>query len=124
MSLKTGRLLNRNNTTPLPMPIKVTEHVHRIAHHSPVGITFTDRYNVALTDISDDDEVVDLSDFDSNNSDNDDNPYEAVDPEAVDPEESVEITGVDEQEYEHAGVVTRETKLEGVGGESEESETP
>ena len=26
--------------------------------------------------------------------------------------------------YEHAGVVTRESKLEGVGGESEESETP
>ena len=31
---------------------------------------------------------------------------------------------MDEQECEHAGVVTREPKLEGVGGESEESETP
>ena len=47
-------------------------------------------------------------------------PYEAADPEAADPEDSVDITGVDEQESEHAGVVTREPKLEGVGGESEE----
>ena len=36
----------------------------------------------------------------------------------------MDIIGVDEQESEHAGVVTREPKLEVVGGESEESETP
>ena len=51
------------------------------------------------------DEVVDISDSDSDNSDNDDDPYQAADPDAADPEDSVEITGVDEQEFEHAGVV-------------------
>ena len=63
--------------------------------------------------------MVDVYDSESDNSDNDDGPYEAAEPEAVDPEDSVEITGVYEQEYEHAGLVTREPKLEGVGGESE-----
>ena len=124
MSLKTGHLLNRNNATPLPMPSEVINHVHIIAHHAPVGINFVDINNVAFLDISDDDEVDDVSDSDSNNSDNDDDPYEVADPNAADPEDSVEITGVDEQESEHAGVVTQETKPEGVGVESEESETP
>ena len=31
---------------------------------------------------------------------------------------------MDKQEYEHAGVVTQEPKLEGVGDELEELETP
>ena len=65
MSLKTGRLLNRNNTTPLPMTSEVIDHVHRIAHRAPVGITLADRNNVAFPDISDDDEVVDVYDSDS-----------------------------------------------------------
>ena len=124
MSLKTGRLLNRKNVTPLPMPSEVIDHVHIIAYRSPVGITFADRNNVAFPDISDDDEMVDVSDSDSNNSENDDDTYEAADPEAVDPEDSVKITGVDEQESEHTVVVTQEPKLEGVGGESEELDTP
>ena len=70
------------------------------------------------------DEVVDVSDSDSENSDNDDNPYEAADPKAEDPEYSINIKVVYEQESEHAGVVTQEPKLEGVGGESEESKSP
>ena len=51
MSLKTGRRLNRNNVTPLPMPSEVIEHVHRIAHCAPVGLTSADRNNVAFPDI-------------------------------------------------------------------------
>ena len=93
------------------MPSKVIGHVHRITHRDPVVITFVDRNNVAFPDISNDDEVVDVSDSDSNDSDNDDDPSEAAEPEAADPEDSVKITGVDEQQYEHAGVVTREPKL-------------
>ena len=107
MSLKTGRLLNHNNATPLPMPSEVIDHVHRIAHRAPVGITSANRNNVALPDISDDDKVVDVSDSDSNNSDNDDDPYEASDPEAAEPGDSIDITGVDEQEPELAGVETQ-----------------
>ena len=67
MSLNKGRLLNSNNSTPLPMPTKVIDHVHRIAHRAPVGLTFADRNNVAFPDISDDEEVVDVSDSDFNN---------------------------------------------------------
>ena len=88
------------------MPSEVIDHVHRIAHHAPLGITFADRNNVDFLDISDDEEVVDVYNSDSNNSDNDDDPLEAADPEEADPEDSVDITGVDDQESEHAGVVT------------------
>ena len=92
MSFNTGRCLNHNNATPLTMPIEVIDHVHRIAHHAPFGITFTDRNNVAFLDISYDDEVVDLSDYDSENSDNDNDPSEAADP-----EDSVDVTGENKQ---------------------------
>ena len=74
MSLKTGRLLNRNNATPLPMPSDVIEHVHSIVHRAPVGITFADINDPAFPDISDDDEVVDVSDSYFGDSDNDDDP--------------------------------------------------
>ena len=100
------------------MPIEVIDHVHIIAHRVPVGLTFVYRNNVALPNISDDDKVVDVSDSDSDNSDNDDDPSKAADPESADSEYSVKITGVDDQESEHAGVVTQEPKLEGVGGDS------
>ena len=89
MSLNTGRLLNRNNTTPLPMPIEFIDHVHRISHRAPVRITFADINNVAFPEISDDDEVFDVSDSYSNDSDNDDDPSKVSDPEAADPEDSV-----------------------------------
>ena len=112
MSLKIGCLLNRKKSTPLPMPSEVIDHLHiiahrapdngppdneinhRIAHRAPVGIIFADGNNVAFPDISDDDEVVDVSDSDSDNSYNDDDPYEAAYPEAAEPEDSVDIIGV------------------------------
>ena len=92
MSLKTGRRLNCNNATPLTIPSKFINHVHRISHRAPVGLTFADRNNVAFPDISDDDEVVYVYDSESEKSDNDDDPSKAEDP-----EEYFEITGVDEQ---------------------------
>ena len=124
MSLKTGILLNRNNARPLTMSSEVIKHVHRIAHRAPVGLTFKDRNNADFLDISNDYKVVDVSDSESGDSDNDDDPSKAVDPEASDPEDSINITWVDDQESEHAGVVKWEPKLEGLGGESEESESP
>ena len=99
------------------MSSEVIKHVHRIAHRAPVGLTFADRNNVAFPDISDDGEVVDVSHYDSDDSENDDDPSKAAEYEAEYPEDSVDITGVDEQESEHAGVVTRAPKLEGMGGE-------
>ena len=92
MSLKIGFCLNYNNATPLPIPSKVIDHVHRIAHRAPVGLTFADRNNAAFKDISDDDEVVVVSNSYSDDSDNYDDPYEATYP-----EDSVEVTGLDEQ---------------------------
>ena len=124
MSLNIGRLLNRNNATLLAMPREFIDHVHRIAHRAPVGLAFADRNNISFPDISGDEKVVYVSNFDSDNSDNGDDTSKAVDPEAEYPEDSVDITGVDEQEYKHAGVVTEETKLEVVGDELEESYTP
>ena len=71
------------------MPSKVIDHVHRIAHRTPVGLTFADINKLAFPDISDDDEVVDVSDFDSKNRDNDDYPSEAADSESADHEDYV-----------------------------------
>ena len=86
MILKTGRLLNQNNATPLPMPSKVINHFHIITHRATVGLTFADRNNFALTDISDNDKVADVSDSDSGNSDNDYDTSKAADTEALYPE--------------------------------------
>ena len=92
MSLKTGCLPNHKNSTPLPMPSEVIDHVHIIANRAPVRLTFVDINNVAFLDISDDDEVVDVSDSESKDSDNYYDPSKAADP-----EDSVEITGVDDK---------------------------
>ena len=92
MSLKIGRRLNRNNSMPLPIPIEFIDHVHRISNLDPFGLTFADINNVALPDISDDDEIVDVSDSESDNSDNDDDLSNSEDS-----EDSGNITGVDEQ---------------------------
>ena len=89
MSLDTGRLINRNNYTPLPIPSEFIDYVHRTTHRTPVGLAFADINNLAFPEISDDDEVVDVSDFDSENSDNDDYHSEAADSETADPEDCV-----------------------------------
>ena len=84
------------------MTSKVVDHVHRISHRAPVVITFADINNVAFMDISDDEKVVDVSDSESDDSDNYDDPSEAAYPEY-----SVDITVVDKQEYELARVATK-----------------
>ena len=102
ISLNTSRRLNHNNVTPLPMPSEVIDHVHIIAHRAPIGLTFADINNVAFPDILDDEKVVDVSNSDSDDSGNYDDPSEAADP-----EDSVDITGVDDQEYKLAVVTTQ-----------------
>ena len=42
-SLNTGRMLNRNNWTELPMPADVIQRVHAIAKGTIHGLLFTDR---------------------------------------------------------------------------------
>ena len=73
------------------------DHVNRISHRVPVGITFANKNNFASLDISDDDEMIDVSDYYSNDIDNDDDPSKAADPEAADHEDYVKTTGMDEQ---------------------------
>jgi hypothetical protein len=68
LSLNTGRRLNRNHWTLLPMPAEVIDHVHTLARRSgaDIGITFADRLGNVLIDPDDDD-----SDDESYNPDDD-----------------------------------------------------
>jgi hypothetical protein len=85
-SLATGRLLNRNHWTELPMPADVIQRVHDLAKNSAAGVTFTDKYG----------HEYEGDEYD----DDDDDPYIPVMP--VDPETDEEldesIGEVDEQE--------------------------
>ena len=76
-SLSTGRVLNRNHWTELPMPNEVIERVHAMAKNN-VGLEFFD---------SEGNEIVD-----------DEESY--VDDEAKDDESLGSIAGVDEQEVD------------------------
>lgn len=40
-SLTTGRMLDRQQWTPLPMPADVIDHIHVLAKASPAGMNFT-----------------------------------------------------------------------------------
>ena len=58
-SLSTGRILNRNRWTELPMPSDVITRIHAIARRNPRGVQFSDRYLVPFIlddDIPDDDD--------------------------------------------------------------------
>jgi hypothetical protein len=69
LSLTTGRRLNRNRWTALPMPGDAIERVHTLARRSGAarGLTFADRLGVPLVDPDDDDD-----DDESYNPDDDD----------------------------------------------------
>ena len=43
MSLTTGRILNRQSFTPLPLPLEVINGVHRLVHRNPKGLNIRDR---------------------------------------------------------------------------------
>jgi len=79
-SLNTGRVLNRNRWTALPMPAEVIQRVHELACSSTDGLTFTDQHNQFF----DDDD--DLCDPDGD--------------EALDDDLDASIAGVDENEME------------------------
>jgi hypothetical protein len=90
-SLTTGRLLNRNHWTALPMPADVIQRVHDMAKTSSAGVTFTDKYGHEYE-----------GDDGDGDDDDDGDPYIPVvpaDPEA-DEELDRSIAGVDEQELE------------------------
>jgi hypothetical protein len=69
LSLATGRVLNRNRWTALPMPAEVIDRVHVLArlNNCPIGLMFTDRAGVALIDVG----LTDAPDDDSDDEDYD-----------------------------------------------------
>jgi hypothetical protein len=56
-SLSTGRILNRNRWTALPMPAEIIDRVHTLARRQAAdpGLLFTDRTGTPLVDPEDDD---------------------------------------------------------------------
>ena len=90
MSLTTGRRLNRNNWTALPMPGEVVERVHLLSRRNPAGsdIIFGWRDGTPIDDLPDDvddmhdedydpdtdSEASDASDHDDSDNNDDDNP--------------------------------------------------
>jgi hypothetical protein len=55
-SLSTGRVLNRNHWTSLPMPQEVIDRVHVLARRSHAALTFADRDGIVIPDEDDDDD--------------------------------------------------------------------
>jgi Reverse transcriptase (RNA-dependent DNA polymerase)/Zinc knuckle len=86
-SLTTGRILNRNRWTALPMPADVIDRVHALARRNGVvgvnGLEFTDRDGNLLVDLDEDD-----SDDGSYHPDSDEEDYDTeADPADDDDEE-------------------------------------
>ena len=84
-SLTTGRMLDRQKWTPLPMPAEVIERINVLAKTGQVGMNFTnmrnEEYDDGLDDASegDDDSDSDDSDYDDeddDSSDGDDDDYD------------------------------------------------
>jgi hypothetical protein len=81
-SLSTGRVLNRNNWTALPMPQDVIARVHTLARRATanIALTFADRFGDIIPDndddaVHDDDYVPGADDSDDDDDDNDDDDY-------------------------------------------------
>ena len=97
-SLATGRLLNRNHWTVLPMSADVIARVNTLARTSLNGITFTDRRNQEFDNDIDDKYV--LADYDAST---DEQSLQGVDPDkdkaAHDPNHDAEsMAGVEDEE--------------------------
>jgi hypothetical protein len=100
-SLMTGCCLNCNQSTSLPMPAKVFEHVHAVAPHGN-GMTFTDQNGQAIANKNDDDnddESYNPND-DSDNNDNDDNDGDNNDDNHIRDVDDNAITGVYHEQHE------------------------
>ena len=102
LSLTTGRRLNRNSWTALPMPAEVIERVHTLARRSGAsrGLTFADRSGDPFLDPDyndSDDESYDPDNevSDSDSDDDDENPTDL--PNAADAID-IPIEGVDDDE--------------------------
>ena len=94
-SLTTGRVLNRNRWTALPMPAEVIDQVHVLARRNNVtnGLFFTDRVgNPIVADDEDDDD--DDSSYAPSEAEDDDNDDDDDDGDYNDDEPNVPTAGV------------------------------
>ena len=93
-SLTTGRVLNRNHWTELPMPAKVIAQVHQMARQAPgvPAITFANRAGVDIDNDDDDDNELDNVDHDILEYDGEENDVD------VENDADVAIAGVHEHE--------------------------
>jgi len=98
-SLTTGRVLNRNRWTTLPMPAEVIDRVHALARRSAAGLTIADRLGNPIVPLADEDDADD---------DDDDSDYqppdEGDDDDFDDDDNAVDITGVYHNDADIAGV--------------------
>jgi hypothetical protein len=75
-SLASGRVLNRNHWTELPMPSDVIDRIHIMARRNPRGVKFSDRHLMPYVldpDFPDDDDDSTFAPEDENDDDDDDN---------------------------------------------------
>jgi hypothetical protein len=75
-SLTTGRILNRNHWTALPMPAEVITCIHALARRNPPGLHFSNRHHLPF-----------ILDMNNNNDDDDDStfyPDDASDNQTID----------------------------------------
>ena len=91
-SLSTGRVLNRNHWTTLPMPHEVIDRIHVLARRSTAALTFADRDGAIIPNDDDDNNPDDDSDYASGDDDDnddedgnkdDDDVDDAIDPDIV-----------------------------------------
>jgi hypothetical protein len=132
-SLSTGRVINRQNATALPMPNEVIERVHVLARRQKAnpGLIFRDRHQEPFengeldeyddNDDDDDDDYVPIADGDDD-SDDDVGAYD----DAPDGHEGVVNDVVEMFEHEHIGadegVIDAPVENEGVIGNPDENE--
>ena len=77
-NLSTGKVLNRNHWTPLPMPADVIDRVHVLARRSTADLTFADRDGIVIPN-EDDDEAPDVDPDYNPNDDDDDSEHGSYD---------------------------------------------
>jgi hypothetical protein len=118
LSLTTGRRLNRNRWTKLPMPADVIDRVHTLVRrqNAALGITFADRTGQTLDDPEDDDSDDESYDPDDDNGDSDDDDGDSSDDDDGNDDNGADEAAPDEPIANIAGV-NDDQQIAGVNNE-------
>jgi hypothetical protein len=112
-SLNTGRVLNRNHWTELPMPADVITRIHALARRNPGGMKFSNRDRAAY-----------ILDEDYDDSDDDDEDYTPPDDEDNDDSDDDSNDENNDDDDDDDGEYIPPSTDEDEDGESEEYEPP